>query len=431
MRTHLVLSAAFVAASLGAAVPLKNNGSGHFSLIAKARPRGSRDFLRDWKAAHRRWGKKHLLPASKATLDGGWFSPALQHRWCVSMAKLVVEASVTAEPLLRDQAYVMDVEFGTPAQKLKMMFDTGSSDLWVKSTDTIYSTHKEGPRPPQYAPGNSSTSTLVDKAKWSIQYLDNSAASGIVYRDTLRLGDFEIRNVPVESALTMSPELEEETSVSGIMGLAKQLPNNISPPTASFLSLLRSQLKAPVFTVDLRRNATSRFDFGYINESMATENITWLDSNPLSDHWEVELDRTAWLGKSFTWVYHKFQATVDTGTSLLFLPEPLARRYWAAVPSAKKDELFDAYAFSCKYSEKLPDLLFKLPKSEHLIRIPGRYLNYGPLESEPSICWGGMQSDLDLSATILGDVMLKALFVAFDVDKNRVGFANKVLHDVL
>ncbi|KAG8427681.1 hypothetical protein J3459_006481, partial [Metarhizium acridum] len=189
------------------------------------------------------------------------------------MANILVEGPVTAEPLNNDQAYVTEVEFGTPAQKLKMILDTGSSDVWVQSSDSVYRVNEDGPWAPRYLPNNSSTSSRVDKAVWGVQYLDGTTATGIVYRDTLRLGGFEIKHVAIESA------------ASRII--------NITPPT-SFLSVLRSQLKKPVFTVDLRRNAPGRFDFGYINESMAADNITWLDSNPDSPHWDIELDLTAW-----------------------------------------------------------------------------------------------------------------------------------------
>lgn len=40
-----------------------------------------------------------------------------------------------------------------------------------------------------------------------------------------------------------------------------------------------------------------------------------------------------------------------------------------------------------------------------------------------------MQSAAGLEVSILGDTMLKALFLAFDLEKGRVGFANKNLDD--
>lgn len=261
--------------------------------------------------------------------------------------------------------------------------------------------------------------------------VDGSTATGIVYRDTLQLGGFKVHNATIESAQIVAPRFETEPGVSGIMGLAKQLPNNIMPPTPSFLSTLRPQLKSPVFSVDLRRNASSRFDFGYINDTLNSDNITWLDSSPNSPHWDIELDLTAWRDDHPVWMYHKFQATLDTGTSLMFLPDPLTSRYWLGVPGVRMaPQMPGAYMFPCDFTNDLPDVLFKLPGSDHVIRIPGRYLNYGPLERDPTLCWGGLQSARGMDVTVLGDVFLKAVFVAFDVEQNRIGLANKMLHDL-
>lgn len=229
----------------------------------------------------------------------------------------------------------------------------------------------------------------------------------------------------------ISDAFEMETGFAGIMGLAKQLNNSILPPEPTFLSLLKRQLKSPVFTVDLHANASSRFDFGHVDKSLASDNITWLQSDPANPHWTVDLELTSWTGNESVWLYHKFEAVVDTGTSLMFLPEMLVSRYWSEVPGVQTAPLAHAsYRFPCAVGDKLPDMLFKLPGTEHVLTVPGRYLNYGPTVQDPSMCWGGMQSSGQLgNVTILGDSMLKALFVAFDMEKGRVGFANKKLHD--
>jgi hypothetical protein len=258
--------------------------------------------------------------------------------------------------------------------------------------------------------------------------VDGSVASGIVYTDTVRIGGFTIDNATVQSAQLVASAFERETGLTGILGLAKSLPNNVSPPTTRFLDLLRPELENPVFTADLRRNATGRFDFGYIDTSLASDELTWLETIPESPHWDIELDLTTWKGENGTWWYNKFAATVDTGTTLLFLPNELASMYWADVPGVRSEEdLSNAFVFPCNMTDELPDLQFKLPGTEHVITIPGPYLSHSALKASPDFCWGGMQSAVNLQSTILGGAMLKAVFVAFDLQTNRVGFANKHL----
>lgn len=73
MRPVLVLAAAFVAQSLGAAVPVEHDGPGYFSLKAEPKMKEKRDFLSDWRAAHNRWAKNQDVPGSMMALQGGKF----------------------------------------------------------------------------------------------------------------------------------------------------------------------------------------------------------------------------------------------------------------------------------------------------------------------------------------------------------------------
>jgi hypothetical protein len=51
------------------------------------------------------------------------------------------------------------------------------------------------------------------------------------------------------------------------------------------------------------------------------------------------------------------------------------------------------------------------------------FISYGQINT--STCYGGLQSSEGLPFGILGDILLKAQFVVFDVGKTRIGFANK------
>ncbi|KAF4447712.1 hypothetical protein F53441_8790 [Fusarium austroafricanum] len=435
----LILLAVLLVASLTSAIAMpQKKGRKGFSLEATKNTNSRPDFVREWVAAHQKWGKAvspEILSAF-SLLDDGISSI----RYRISPVLMTfADGRVDVNPLGSDMIYIADVKVGTPPQILKIAIDTGSADLWVQSSDTVYRANTEGPWAPRYRPNTSKTSHRLHDAEWNVEYdctkkhlsVDGTHAHGIVYLDTVRLGDFELKNVAIESAQIVAPRFEREDELTGILGLAKSLPSNIEPPTPSLLDKLRPFLDKPVFSVDLRRNATGRFDFGHIDESRAKDNISWMATREDSPHWDVTFDTTAWTGLRQVWMAHTFEATIDTGTTLLFLPSDLAGMYWYDVPDMRIDpRLNNAFTFPCKFADNLPDLMFKVPGTEHILTIPGPYLSYSPVDDDPEYCWGGMQSAESLGVTIIGDIALKALFVAFDLENNKVGFANKKLHDI-
>ncbi|KAF4986623.1 hypothetical protein FGRMN_10759 [Fusarium graminum] len=413
MKSFLLLAMLVIVCLATAIATPQPNIKKVFTLEASKNTNSKPDFVREWVAARLKWG----APVSEETLS--------------AFSLLDDEGGVNVHPLGNDSIYIADIQVGTPPQILKIAMDTGSADLWVQSTDTVYRANPEGPWAPRYKPNSSKTSRHLHDAEWSVEYVDGTHANGVVYLDTLRLGDLELKNTAIQSAQIVAPRFERETELTGIMGLAKSLPSNIEPPTPSLLDKLRPLLDKPVFTVDLHRNTTGRFDFGQIDETRAKDNISWMATREDSPHWDVTFDMTAWTGQRQVWMVHTFEATVDTGTTLLYLPGALAGMYWYDVPEMKIDpRLGDAFTFPCKFADQLPDLMLKVPGTEHVLTIPGPYLSYSPTDNDPDYCWGGLQSAESLGVTILGDVALKALYVAFDLENKKVGFANKELDDI-
>lgn len=58
------------------------------------------------------------------------------------------------------------------------------------------------------------------------------------------------------------------------------------------------------------------------------------------------------------------------------------------------------------------------------ITIPGEYIDFGPISTGSSSCFGGIQSSAGIGINIFGDVALKAAFVVFDgASTPRLGWA--------
>ena len=74
------------------------------------------------------------------------------------------KGSATTTPEQYDSEYLTPVSIGTPAQVLNLDFDTGSSDLWVFSSETPASSRAGHS---YYIPSSSTSSKKLSGATWS------------------------------------------------------------------------------------------------------------------------------------------------------------------------------------------------------------------------------------------------------------------------
>ena len=152
-----------------------------------------------------------------------------------------------------DDAYTIPVSIGTPPQVLQLDLDTGSSDLWVFSSETPTSQVKGQT---VYNPSKSSTAKLDSGYTWSIQYGDGSSSSGNIYLDTVTVGGVTVTGQAVELAQKVSSAFTSDSSIHGLIGMGFDSLNTASPKAVqTFFGNAESQLDSPVFTADLKHQA--------------------------------------------------------------------------------------------------------------------------------------------------------------------------------
>lgn len=274
-----------------------------------------------------------------------------------------------------------------------------------------------------YHPENSSTSELLRGESWQVKYGDGAGASGIVYKDRVQVGETFVDGQGVQTAITVSPEIARDTFTSGILGMANSQVNTARPTQQrTYIDNIKDSLEAPLFTANLRNRRPGNYNFGYINQSEHTGDITYAAVNRNSPLWEVAVNGYR-IGNTRSIRVVPLNAIVDTGTSLLLLPDDIVQDYYSRVPGAGLDANLGIITFPC--SVRPPDFYFFI--GPHRGRIPGAYINYGQVSGR--YCHGGIQTSRGIPFSVLGDVALKAQFVVFNYELGLVGFANKELDD--
>lgn len=111
--------------------------------------------------------------------------------------------------------YFVAVEMGTPPQKLELIVDTGSSDVWTFAPGVCESAQTSGQAclGGSFDTSKSSTYKLVQEGLFSIQYADGSGVDGDYIQDSFTVGGQTIKE------LTMASATQDSSNNAGIMGI--------------------------------------------------------------------------------------------------------------------------------------------------------------------------------------------------------------------
>jgi aspergillopepsin I len=246
MRPTSFVAAIIIGEAYAAVLPapvgtLKTDGSGTLSLKQVR----NTNFIRNGPVQHARIFQKYGVPVPddlKAAVE----------RIRKSLGKRTTGSAET-NPEGNDVEYLTPVSIGTPEQVLNLDIDTGSSDLWVFSSETPRS-DVQGQA--IYNPNKSSTAHKLDGYTWQISYGDGSSSSGDVYTDTVTIGGLTVSSQAVEVAKQVSDEFTSDGNNDGLLGLGFSSINTVEPETQkTFFDNAKSDLDAPLFTADLKSGA--------------------------------------------------------------------------------------------------------------------------------------------------------------------------------
>ncbi|XP_040378215.1 aspartic proteinase oryzasin-1-like isoform X2 [Oryza brachyantha] len=236
-----------------------------------------------------------------------------------SKAAAVAEGDIVALKNYLNAQYYGEIAIGTPPQMFTVIFDTGSSNLWVPSSKCHLSIacyfHS------RYKAGQSSTYKKNGKSA-SIHY-GTGAISGYFSQDSVKVGGVVVKNQDFIEA-TREPSITFMVAkFDGILGLGfKEI--SVGNAVPIWYNMVRQGLVVdPVFSFWFNRHADEgqggEIVFGGIDPNHYKGNHTFVPVTR-KGYWQFDMGDVLIGGKSTGFCAAGCAAIADSGTSLLTGP---------------------------------------------------------------------------------------------------------------
>jgi len=309
--------------------------------------------------------------------------------------------------------YYGEVTVGTPAQTFNVIYDTGSSNLWVPAKDCSNCGGKFIGKKNKYDRDASST-YVVDDSPFAIQY-GSGPVSGNWSVDSATMAGLPVegqRFAEVKDASGLGAAYSAG-KFDGILGLAFESISIDNTPTVFGNLVSQGQVDKAIFSFYLANGKDGELTIGGTDDSKYDGDLTWV---PLSSatYWEIDLEDVTAGETSYD---SSTSAIVDSGTSLLTGPTKVVKELAEAV-GAKKN-FAGEYLVDC--DAELPELTFTIAGEKYTLAGEDYLINSGG-----TCLFAIMGMDIPRPAGplwILGDVFMRKYYTAFDYENKQVGFA--------
>jgi cathepsin D len=322
-----------------------------------------------------------------------------------------------------DAQYYGNITIGTPPQEFRVVFDTGSSNLWVPSSecsplDIACRFHHK------YDHSKSST-YKKNGTSFSIRY-GTGALKGFLSEDDVTVAGLTVKGQTFAEATHQPGITFIAAKFDGILGMAwpSISVDKVEPVFQKMVD--EGVVKSAIFAFWLDRDESGKEGgellLGGTDPNHYSGNLTYV---PLSSetYWEFKMDSILVGGKKSNYC-ENCNAIADTGTSLLAGPADMVTELNKQL-GALEIPIVHEWVFTCDELSKLPNVAFvlngdtfELTPNEYVLKVQ---------EGTESLCLSGFIG-IDLPPDvgplwILGDVFIGTFYTEFDLQNKRVGFA--------
>ncbi|XP_073523046.1 cathepsin E isoform X1 [Phyllobates terribilis] len=328
------------------------------------------------------------------------------------------------EPLYNyfDVEYFGQISIGSPPQVFTVIFDTGSSNLWVPS---VYCTTQACLEHARFKPSQSST-YKTDGQPFFIQY-GTGNLTGVLGVDQVTVQGITVQNQVFAESVSEPGSTFQDANFDGILGLA--YPSlAVDGCTPVFDNMIAQNLvEQPVFGVYMSRDSNSpeggELVLGGYDTSRFSGQLNWAPVT-VQGYWQIQVDSIL-VGGETEFCTQGCQAIVDTGTSMITGPSADIQLLQEYIGATETD---GEYGVSCSSLSYMPIVTFVINGISYNLTSEQYTLQDGE-----NYCSSGFQGQ-DIAPPagplwILGDVFIGQFYSVFDRGYNRVGLAPVVPYE--
>lgn len=314
---------------------------------------------------------------------------------------------------------------GTSAQVIKLFVDTGTSNKWFNSAKPSFCSQRNN-ECADYGtlePEKSLSSHAISKGTLHNTVSTKSSASGDFDKDTLDIGDQDMKGVQLALA-TKNLVGYGTLAIGYAANIFEALPGKDAYQNLPQIMVDQGLIKINAYSMYLNsRNATAgSILYGGVDTARYDGDFTTLSVQKLNGKYQqfiVALDRITFPGLESK----PYSAILDCGHTNNYLPSDIATIIWRSLGAVQSQDGNPVVECSFTDSELTVDFEFGSTN----IRVPLSqlvYTNHGRIPSLPKgTCDFGIWAQEDGKPVILGDPFLRNAYVVYDLDNNEISIA--------
>ncbi|RAL08401.1 pepsin-like aspartic protease [Aspergillus homomorphus CBS 101889] len=376
----------------------------------------------------------------------------LQKRDTPAVVALDIKRNNISDPITRDRVrrkreetvgqtldneetlYFCNVTLGTPEQSLRLVLDTGSSDLWCNAPNsTLCSSSADScGASGTYDVNDSSTFTFVS-SDFNISYADGTGAAGIYASDTLHIGDAALEGFQFGIGFSSS-------SSEGVLGIG--YPSNevqvgrfgdSAYPNLPNAMVRDGLIKSNAYSLWLNDldSSTGSILFGGVNTEKYHGELETLPIQKVGGVYSefiIALTGVALSSKSSKRNYSSDDlpaaVLLDSGSSLTYLPDSIVEDIYNDLNVVYEKSSGIGYV-PCSSAQKDINITYTFSSPAISVGIDELILDIGDLyfQNGKRACIFGIIPAGD-STAVLGDTFLRSAYVVYDLSNNEISLAN-------